>query len=234
MLALLHSDLLKYIGTFLDPVYVSILRYVCPRFRQVFPPTKSRIIPEIVPHYRLFDWMWLKKCRFNNNVLDAIGKENHRYLIATYFLDAQFDKISQIAGALAESGHLDTLQWLHQENQQFVPNDMVLPAVRGGHVNVLDYALQNGPACSGYDNFAIVNYAIHCDRLSIVEYIHRRVYWIVRSTSIVYTAAICGRLEILQWLVSHNFAYNKEDCILMARVNHPKNTELIRWINENM
>jgi F-box domain len=172
-----HSDILKHIFTFVSPGQRSVLRFVCPRFRQVITPEKVTC-KEFIPYEELFEWAYAKHCRCDANAIEEVIRQGKLSIMKKHEWNFSYSPFDQLS---ASYGHLETLKWLLAENHitTFYP-DLFRIAAKNGHLEVIRWMDETNISKS-------YPYVSSC-RDSIGE-----------------PACQGGHLDILEWLVTLNY-----------------------------
>lgn len=126
---------------------------------------------------------------------------------------------------LAQNGNLEGLKWLREKIDKKECNFVVLPhcnsnlvcnyASRYGHVNCLEWLLNNGYSFSDRD--AII--AARNGFLGILELLHER--GLKLTYQVLEAAAKGGSVEVIEWLLSKRvFCMTGEVCLYAANKGH--------------
>lgn len=124
----------------------------------------------------------------------------------------------------AGAGHLDIVQWLHTHRQEGCSYSAMDNAAAGGHMEVVDWLnLNRNEGCS---SFAVAEAAAngHLDMLQYLSFIQQDRH----STRAVNSAANNGHLDVLQWLVETGRGTCTSATIAEAAAHG--HTQVIAWI----
>lgn len=200
-----------------------------------------------------------KNCPWDGQTFYSAAAAGHWDIL--YYCEEQNCKkiTSGLMAAVAKTGNLEILQWLHEVKGCKLEPQVVLSAISGGSLECLEYAISHGcPIPKGFN--VILPAASACfahiikwilsqklgnpDKAIIIEATRQgninvllmdeiqHLYDDSVTSEVAKIAASNGHLEILCWLHRKGYFWDKEICFQIAKQSKVKN--VANWIHPNL
>lgn len=177
---------------------------------------------------RLMQWSYKTACRQGR--LDIL---QYLYLSENESSTRWGTDSSDVIDWAAERGHLQVVQWLHENLKGGCSSAAMDGAAKRGHLHVVQWLHENrSEGCSK----EAVYYATKYGHLDVLQWLHAHYFEKLFSNNmyiaeLVFSAVERGHFSIVQWLYSFaKFAFGQFVYGRAARGGH---LELAKWLNEN-
>jgi hypothetical protein len=222
-----HSDILKHILTFLPSGNDSVLRFVCPRFRQVITPVLSTCY-DFVPYDELFDWAYAKGCPCDAKTIGEAIKQGKLNIIKRH--EEAHPKPFLVALSI-QHGQLHILQWMYDNKYVTHFSDHLFRiAASFGHLEIVKWMYGINAINSSDLNHDIAQSACREGHLHILEWLatlgyefNKRSYWEV--------AAQRGHTHLLKWFASKGISLSNQDS-LCTLAGYSGNLETLQYLRQ--
>ncbi len=228
---LLTKDIVNYVFSFII-FYKPILKLVCKSWNLYFINEKKITTPllkEIIKSNEFKLLIWLKSHIHLDLFKYLIPKLSARYgnsKILNWAIKYGCSVDSIVFSEATLNGHLNCLKLLVRHRVFPLPNDFICRvAARGGHLNILEWARENGCRL-GEETFSAAASGGHLDCLKWL----RKCGCLFNTTNTCSNAASGGHLDCLKWLRECGCLLNTNTCSNAASGGH---LDCLKWLREN-
>jgi hypothetical protein len=177
----------------------------------------------------MLEWLYEKKCPWNSDTCTFAARAGQ--LDALKWLHERKCKLKEfgISTAAVVSGNLEMVEWLDQQDIDFMRNILDVVAEEG-NLEMMRWFLDHPPSDKSVYGSAYETAALH-GQLEILQCLHeKRCPWGNDCEACAFAAGN-GHFEILQWLHEQGFPLNiSKTAALAAKGNH---LEILKWLHEH-
>ena len=184
-------------------------------------------------HFTLLDWAMRQGCDFGRRVVDAAAEGGHLSIL-TYvescirlrYQSVEVSDKSSLCTAAATGGHVHVLQWALENDRCIWNADTVRMAALNGHLHVFEWGMANG--CYMYRGVSVMRWAARGGYVALLDWLLANGF--IADARITVLAVCRGHLQVLQWAYNRQLPlFNKKTWAAAVSRGDPA---MLQWLRE--